>query len=92
MAKFTPPQTYTKIQAFFCLVEHYWQFIKGFAYITQPLHEHLSGEGASKKNECVMLIEDALRPFEKFKKAFLEVPALAFANFNKPFLLETWCE
>ena len=28
-----------------------WQFIKGFAHsIMQPLHKHLSGEGASKKS------------------------------------------
>ena len=26
-------------------------FIKGFAKIAQPLHQHLSGEGASKKSE-----------------------------------------
>ena len=51
MAEFTPSQTYTEIQAFLDLVGHYRQFIKGFAHIVQPLHEHLSGEGASKKNE-----------------------------------------
>ena len=48
VAEFTPPQTYTEIWAFLGLVGHYQQF-KGFAYIVQPLHEHLSGEGASKK-------------------------------------------
>ena len=30
VAEFTPPQTYTEIQAFLGLVCHYWQFIKGF--------------------------------------------------------------
>ena len=43
------PQTYTEIWAFLGLVGHYWQFIKGFAHITQPLNGLLSGEGASKK-------------------------------------------
>ena len=28
-------------------------------------------------------------PFETFKKACLEAPVLAFADFDKPFLLET---
>ena len=28
-------------------------------------------------------------PFEMLKRACLEAPVLAFANFNKPFLLET---
>ena len=55
----------------------------------QPLHEHLSGEGASKKSEWVMLTAEAKDAFETLKKACLEAPVLAFANFDKQFLLET---
>ena len=58
-------------------------------HITQPLHEHLPGEGTSKKNECVMLTEDMLGAFEMLKKVCLKIPVLALADFNKPFLLET---
>ena len=36
-----------------------------------------------------MLTEEALDAFEMLKKACLEAPVLAFADFNKPFLLET---
>ena len=68
---------------------HYWQFIKGFARITQPVHEHLSGEGASTKSGWVTLMVEAKDTFETLKKACLEAPVLAFANFDKPFLLET---
>ena len=57
--------------------------------MAKPLHEHLSGAGASKKNERVMLTSDAEVTFEMLKKACLEAPVLAFADFNKPFLLET---
>ena len=46
-------------------------------------------EGASKKNEEVILTENALGAFETCKKACLEAPVLAFADFKKPFLLET---
>ena len=35
-----------------------------------------------------MLTEEALDAFEMLKKACLEAPVLAFADFNKPFLLE----
>ena len=66
---------------------HYQWFIKGFAWITQPLHKHLSEEGASKKSECVTLTKDALGAFQILKKACLEAPVLSFADFNKPFLL-----
>ena len=45
--KFTLSWNYMEIQAFLDLVGHYQQFIKGFAYIMQPFHKHLSGEGAS---------------------------------------------
>ena len=35
------------------------------------------------------LLENALGAFETLKKACLEAPVLAFADINKPFLLET---
>ena len=78
-----------EIWVFLGLVGSYWQFIKGFAYTVQPLHEHLSKEGTNKKNEWVMLMEEVLGAFEMLRKACLKAPVLPFANFNKPFLLET---
>ena len=36
-----------------------------------------------------MLMAEAEDDFETLKKACLKVPLLAFADFNKPFLLET---
>ena len=55
----------------------------------QPLHEHLSGEGTSKKSEQVTLINDVLGAFKMLKKACLRPPVLSFAASNKLFLLET---
>ena len=57
--------------------------------MAQPLHKYLSREGASKKNEWVILTENALGALETLKKACLKAPVLEFADFNKPFLLET---
>ena len=51
IAEYAPPKTYTEIRAFLGLVGHYRHFIKGFARITQPLNEHLAGEGACRKAE-----------------------------------------
>ena len=45
------PKLTWKSKPFLGLMGHYWWFIKGFAHIIQPLHEHLSGEGASKKSK-----------------------------------------
>ena len=54
-----------------------------------PFHKHLSGEGASKKSEQVTITVEAKHTFEMLKKACLEASVLAFANFDRPFLLET---
>ena len=89
VAEITLSQTYTEIQAFLGLVGHYQQFMKGFAHIVQPLHEHLSGKGANKKNKRVMLMAESQNAIKMLRKTCLKAPVLAFANFNKPFLLET---
>ena len=56
IAKYALPQNYTKSRDFLCLIGHYRWFIKGFAWIAQPLNEHLAGEGASRKLEWVSFI------------------------------------
>ena len=63
------PQAYTEVHAFLGLVDHYRRFIKGFTCIAQPLNEHLTGEGASRKSRQVSLSEDALKAFEALKQA-----------------------
>ena len=57
-------------------------------HIAQPLNDHLTGEGASKKSEHVSLSEDALKAFEVLKQACMTAPVLAFLGYTKPFLLE----
>ena len=89
IAEYAPLQTYTEIRAFLGLVGHYRCFIKGFAQIAQPLNEHLAGEGASWKSERVSLSEGALKAFEMLKRACMNSPVLAIADYTKDFLLET---
>ena len=89
IAKHALPQTYMEICAFLALVGHYWQFIKGFAWIAQPLNKHLGGEGASRNIEWVSLSEDALEAFQALKQACMSAPILAFADYTKDFLLKT---
>ena len=89
IAESAPLQTYTEIRAFLCLIGHYRWFIKGFAWIAQPLNEHLAGEGASRKLEQVSLSEEALEAFRVLKQACMNSPVLDFANYTKDFLLKT---
>ena len=82
-------QIYMEIRAFLGLVGHYLQFIKGSMHIIQSLNGLLSGEGASRKLEQVLLPEDALRAFDALKQAYMSAKVLAFADYTKEFLLET---
>ena len=75
--------------AFLGLVGHYWRFIKGFACIAQLLSDQLTGEGAKRKSEHVALSEDALKAFEALKWVCMTAPILVFADYTKPFMLET---
>ena len=84
-----PLQTCIEVHAFLGLVGHYRRFIKGFACIVQPLSKYLAGEGPSRKTEQVLLTEDALKAFEALKQVCMTAPILAFADYVKPFLLET---
>ena len=56
-----------EICAFLGLAGHYRLFIKGFAWISQPLNEHLAGDGASRELQQVLLSEDALEAFQALK-------------------------
>ena len=71
------------------MVGHHRQFIKGFAHIVQSIHKHILGEGACKKIEQVTLMAEAKDDFETLKKTCLEAHVVAFADFDKSFLLET---
>ena len=82
------PQTYTEVHAFLSLMGHYRWFIKGFMHMAQPLNEHLTGEGASRKLEWDSLSEGILKAFKALKKACMTTPVLAFADYTKTFLLE----
>ena len=51
MAEFAPPQTYTEILGFWPWWGTTNDSSRGFRCLTQPLHVHLSREGAGKKKE-----------------------------------------
>ena len=89
IAQCPPPDTYTKVKSFVGLVGHYRHFIKGFAKIAAPLYDLTSGDNKDKKSEHVDLSPEAHEAFDHLKVTCLQVPILAFPDFNKPFLLET---
>ena len=65
------------------------QFIKGYAKIAKPLNDLLEGEASKLKNEELELTPEVLRAFEDLKRKCMTAPVLVFADFQKPFRLET---
>ena len=88
IAQCLPLDNYTKVKSFVGLVGHYRHFIKGFAKIAAPLYDLTSSKNKDKKSEHVSLSPEALEAFDHLKAACLQVPILAFPDFDKPFLLE----
>ena len=49
----------------------------------------MSGNNAKGKKKLVELNEDCETAFQKLKALCSEIPILAYANYNKPFCLQT---
>ena len=67
----------------------FWHFIKNYACIAKPLNDLLEGEASKFKTQPVELPLEALEAFNILKMKCMMAPMLAFADFKKPFLLET---
>ena len=57
--------------------------------IAKPLSDLLSGDNSKLKGERVELSPKALVAYEDLKMKCMTTPVLAFANFEKLFMLET---
>ena len=84
-----PPKTYTEIRHFTGMTGFFRRFIKGYSKIDKPLNDLLEGETSKLKNEELELTPEALQAFEDLKKKCMTAPVLVFADFKKPFWLET---
>ena len=89
IAETAPPATYTQVWKFLGATGYFRRFIKGYARIAKPLNDLLQGEISKLKSHPIGLPLDALAAFQELKMKCLTVPVLAFADFKKPFLLET---
>ena len=89
IAEIMPPATYTQVRKFLGATGCFRCFIKGYARIAKPLNDLLQGENSKLKSQSLGLPPDTLAAFQELKMKCLTVPVLAFADFKKPFLLET---
>ena len=88
IAEMAPPKTNTEIWRFTGMTGFFRHFIKGYSKIAKPLNDLLEGEASKLKNKELELLPEALQAFEDLKKC-MTAPVLVFANFQKPFWLET---
>ena len=89
IAEMAPPRTYTGIHQFLGATGYFCRFIKGYANIAKPLNYLLSGINSKLKSCFVRLPPAAVVAFQELKLKCMTAPVLAFADFHKPFLLET---
>ena len=89
IAEIAPPVMYTQVHKFLGATGYFRRFIKGYARIAKPLNDFLQGENSKLKSQSLGLPPDVLATFQELKMKCLTAPVLAFADFKKPFLLET---
>ena len=83
------PTTVTRIRKFLGATGYFRRFIKNYARIAEPLSVITGCENAKLKNTPVTLMPEAKEAFDTLKKKCMTAPVLAFADLEKPFLLET---
>ena len=89
IAEMAPPCNYTEIQRFLGATRFFRHFIKNYARIARPLNDLLEGQASKWKTQTVDLPPEAVEAFNLLKTKCVTAPVLAFADFKKPFLLET---
>ena len=60
-----------------------------FARLARPLNNHLEGDASKLKAHKVALSRKAKEAFGLLKQALLQAPVLKFADYSKPFIMET---
>ena len=83
------PKTVTDVRSFLGFTNHYRRFIHQYAQIARPLHELTAGENANKKRKQINWTDDCNDAFLKLKKICSESPVLAYADYEKPFVVHT---
>ena len=85
----TVPRTVTDIGSFLGFTNHYRRFIKGYANVARPLNLLVSGDNANCKRALIKWTEECQIAFDKLKELCTSTPILAYANYKKPFQLQT---
>ena len=83
------PKTVTDVRSFAGFTNNYRKFIKDYAKVARPLNELISGDNAKKKRQLVQWNDKCQEAFEKLKQICMNSPVLAYADYQKPFIVHT---
>ena len=85
----TVPQTVTDVRSFLGFTNYYRRFIRGYAKVAKPLNTLVSGNNANRKRAPVEWTGECQVAFDKLKELCTSTPILVYANYKKPFQLQT---
>ena len=83
------PKTVISVRKFIGATGYFRRFIKNYTRIAEPLNNLIGCNNAKLKNHPVTLSPEAKDAFNILKQKCMTAPVLAFADLEKPFLLET---
>ena len=85
----TVPKTVTDVRSFLGFTNHYRRFIRGYANVARPLNALISGDNASRKKCLISWNNECQTAFETLKDLCTKTPVLAYADYSKPFQVQT---
>ena len=85
----TIPKTVTDVRSFLGFTNYYRRFIRGYAKVAKPLNTLVSGNNAYCKKAPIKWTDECQVTFDKLKELCTSTPILAYANYKKPFQLQT---
>ena len=86
IVKWPIPETVHDVRSFLGFTNYYQKFVYKYAQKAKPLNKLISGDNAKKKHRKVEWTDEA---FEKLKDACTDTPILAYAEYKRPFRLNT---
>lgn len=98
VADWPTPQTLRELRGALGFFSYYRRFVAGFAKLAQPMNQLVSqilqrdkAKRAKSRNQYLgnLWTADCQRAFEALKTALTTAPVLGYADYTRPFILET---
>ena len=83
------PRTVHEVRKFLGFTNYYRKFVYKYAQIARPLNKLISGKNAKKKHKKVEWGNEQEQAFQQLKEVCTKTPVLAYADYKKPFRLNT---